>query len=107
MNKSLKGDTERSVRFGLLNLNGTAQLYLLIWCVLSNSGRTFYFFRKVRQMEKQLKAKIVNYGMDTSFGAHVCECFSLDGLDAFNSSEYTVVPGFCDVHVHFREPGFS
>ena len=58
-------------------------------------------------MEKQLKAKIVNYGMDTSFGAHVCECFSLDGLDAFNSSEYTVVPGFCDVHVHFREPGFS
>ena len=23
------------------------------------------------------------------------------------SSEYTVFPGFCDVHVHFREPGFS
>ena len=20
---------------------------------------------------------------------------------------YTVFPGFCDVHVHFREPGFS
>ena len=28
-------------------------------------------------------------------------------LCAFNSSEYTVIPGFCDVHVHFREPGFS
>ncbi len=28
-------------------------------------------------------------------------------LCAFNSSEYAVVPGFCDVHVHFREPGFS
>jgi len=28
-------------------------------------------------------------------------------LCAFNSSEYTVLPGFCDVHVHFREPGFS
>ena len=26
---------------------------------------------------------------------------------SFNSSEYTVFPGFCDVHVHFREPGFS
>ncbi len=25
----------------------------------------------------------------------------------FNSPEYTVLPGFCDVHVHFREPGFS
>lgn len=24
-----------------------------------------------------------------------------------NDSEYTVLPGFCDVHVHFREPGFS
>ncbi len=28
-------------------------------------------------------------------------------LCAFNSSEYAVLPGFCDVHVHFREPGFS
>ena len=25
----------------------------------------------------------------------------------FNSSEYAFIPGFCDVHVHFREPGFS
>ncbi len=25
----------------------------------------------------------------------------------FNDSQYTVFPGFCDVHVHFREPGFS
>ncbi len=24
-----------------------------------------------------------------------------------HSKEYTVFPGFCDVHVHFREPGFS
>ena len=30
-----------------------------------------------------------------------------DSLRALNSSEYTVFPGFCDVHVHFREPGFS
>ncbi len=27
---------------------------------------------------------------------------SIDG-----SSDYIVLPGFCDVHVHFREPGFS
>ncbi len=26
---------------------------------------------------------------------------------AFNTADYTVFPGFCDVHVHFREPGFS
>ncbi len=24
-----------------------------------------------------------------------------------NSGEYFIFPGFCDVHVHFREPGFS
>ena len=35
-------------------------------------------------------------------------CFLFaDGLSSFNSPEYTVFPGFCDVHVHFREPGFS
>ena len=27
------------------------------------------------------------------------------GIDL--SSQYTILPGFCDVHVHFREPGFS
>ena len=25
----------------------------------------------------------------------------------FRSPEYVIFPGFCDVHVHFREPGFS
>ena len=25
----------------------------------------------------------------------------------FHSPEYVAFPGFCDVHVHFREPGFS
>lgn len=24
----------------------------------------------------------------------------------YNSYEYTLLPGFCDVHVHFRQPGF-
>ena len=28
-------------------------------------------------------------------------------LLSYDSPEYTVFPGFCDVHVHFREPGFS
>ena len=34
-----------------------------------------------------------------------------DGIDSsfssLNSNIYTLFPGFCDVHVHFREPGFS
>ena len=28
-------------------------------------------------------------------------------LSGFLKKGYTVLPGFCDVHVHFREPGFS
>ncbi len=34
-------------------------------------------------------------------------CDLMKELSPFNSCEYAVFPGFCDVHVHFREPGFS
>ncbi len=37
----------------------------------------------------------------------ILDRLSSDDLSIFNSSQYTVIPGFCDVHVHFREPGFS
>ncbi len=30
-----------------------------------------------------------------------------NGFSAFLSEKYLLLPGFCDVHVHFREPGFS
>ena len=30
-----------------------------------------------------------------------------EGLSFLSSPAYTVFPGFCDVHVHLREPGFS
>ena len=43
----------------------------------------------------------------TNVRASVSERLSSVDLCAFNSSEYAVFPGFCDVHVHFREPGFS
>ena len=29
------------------------------------------------------------------------------GLSPVISKKYIIVPGLCDVHVHFREPGFS
>ena len=32
---------------------------------------------------------------------------AMEALSSFNSPEYVVFPGFCDVHVHLREPGFS
>ncbi|MBE6616581.1 MAG: dihydroorotase [Ruminococcaceae bacterium] len=31
----------------------------------------------------------------------------VDIRSIFDSPKYAVFPGFCDVHVHFREPGFS
>ena len=42
----------------------------------------------------------------------VTPAFSLDvpaasPLSRFNTESYTLLPGFCDVHVHLREPGFS
>ena len=42
-----------------------------------------------------------------SVRAGVAERLSSVDLCAFGSNEYAVFPGFCDVHVHFREPGFS
>ncbi|MBQ9662533.1 MAG: dihydroorotase [Oscillospiraceae bacterium] len=30
-----------------------------------------------------------------------------DAFSRYNKEEYVLFPGFCDVHVHFREPGFS
>ena len=41
-------------------------------------------------------------------GADVFSVQSADAIAAFfNSRQNTLFPGFCDVHVHFREPGFS
>ena len=50
-------------------------------------------------MAEQIKAKV--FGMDAA-------TISLgDDLAVFDNPKYAVLPGFCDVHVHFREPGFS
>ena len=38
------------------------------------------------------------FSVDVSVGDPVC---------ALDDPRYTNLPGFCDVHVHFREPGFS
>ena len=41
---------------------------------------------------------------DSSF---VSRAAGLLPLSAVPAAQYVVFPGFCDVHVHFREPGFS
>ena len=44
---------------------------------------------------------------DTTFINSVTAFLSAGSGIASNFSQYVVLPGFCDVHVHFREPGFS
>ncbi len=40
-------------------------------------------------------------------GSSFSDCFSMaQSLLSLDLSKYSVFPGFCDVHVHFREPGF-
>ena len=55
-------------------------------------------------MSAGLKLKMIGFcdgGIVSSFAP------LLDQLSVDDVSEYAVFPGFCDVHVHFREPGFS
>ncbi len=63
-------------------------------------------------MAQELKAKIFKTPstdvIKKDFTAVVeSHLFSVDGAIAANSPQYIIFPGFCDVHVHFREPGFS
>ncbi len=44
---------------------------------------------------------------DSTFASAVVDFLSSKGLSRFVSPQFAVFPGFCDVHVHFREPGFS
>ena len=58
-------------------------------------------------MMKRIEVNLVNPMNDVSFSHGVSAAISSHDLSVFNSSKYAVFPGFCDVHVHFREPGFS
>ena len=53
------------------------------------------------------KAKVISASLDSVFADGVAASICSPDLSVFNSPEYAVFPGFCDVHVHFREPGFS
>ncbi len=56
---------------------------------------------------ERLLANLVNPTNDPAFSSRVADLLSNPAFSSFNNSKFTVFPGFCDVHVHFREPGFS
>ena len=65
------------------------------------------FYRKEISMTDMTKAKVYAASLGSVFSEGVCFSLFAPGLSGFDSSEYVIFPGFCDVHVHFREPGFS
>ena len=58
-------------------------------------------------MTKQTGAAVISGSLGTSFADSIGTSISDAALSVFNSPKYAIFPGFCDVHVHFREPGFS
>ena len=57
-------------------------------------------------MTELTKANVISASLGKSFTDGIGASIS-SVLPVFNSPDYVVFPGFCDVHVHFREPGFS
>ena len=53
------------------------------------------------------KAKVITASLGQAVSDGICASVSTPDFSVFNSSKYAIFPGFCDVHVHFREPGFS
>ena len=58
-------------------------------------------------MTKQINATVISGALETTFADSISASICCADLSVFNSSRYAIFPGFCDVHVHFREPGFS
>ncbi len=59
-------------------------------------------------MKELIKAKIIGADKFPELSAYVSDFFAENPvLGVLNNSRFAVFPGFCDVHVHFREPGFS
>ena len=58
-------------------------------------------------MTELTKANVFSASLGTAFADGIGASISSPELSVFNSPDYAVFPGFCDVHVHFREPGFS
>ena len=58
-------------------------------------------------MTAKIKANVISASLNADFVDGVRASISTPELSVFDSDRYVVFPGFCDVHVHFREPGFS
>ena len=53
-----------------------------------------------------MKATVIKTALAMDLSSRISPIVS-GQLACFDSPKFAVFPGFCDVHVHFREPGFS
>ena len=53
-----------------------------------------------------MKANVIQTALANDLSSRIASVVS-SRLACFDSPKYVFLPGFCDVHVHFREPGFS
>ena len=58
-------------------------------------------------MTAKTKANVISASLGNAFVDGIRASISAPELSVFDSDRYVVFPGFCDVHVHLREPGFS
>ncbi len=96
---------------------------LCIWtflpAVLDRLGRPCYNVLKYgsfspvlteRKGKKRMQTRFKTYASlfpSFSFLNDAIASIENEGFSFLNASSYSLLPGFCDVHVHFREPGFS
>ncbi|MBE6649160.1 MAG: dihydroorotase [Ruminococcaceae bacterium] len=58
-------------------------------------------------MENKIKLQIIGDKQKTAFCSDVAGFLTThSAFSSLDLSKYVIFPGFCDVHVHFREPGF-
>ena len=58
-------------------------------------------------MTERTKAKVITASADLTVAEGICASILTPSFSRFDDPRYAIFPGFCDVHVHFREPGFS
>ena len=58
-------------------------------------------------MTNLTKAKVITGSLGSVFADGIGASVSSSDVSVFDAPNYVIFPGFCDVHVHLREPGFS
>ena len=70
-----------------------------------------FIFERSRKMTTKAMANIITSTSVPKLDSYFVDCLSdssmADIFGVLNTPDFSVFPGFCDVHVHFREPGFS